>query len=95
MAVLASQGQPRRLGLINAPDAHSKNIVFVKLTDTSLEALTNYIKHANKVSFRSFEGQKPSKTSFFGWKMQLNWNSWNLGNSAIFDFWKFALKFDI
>lgn len=48
--MLASQGQPRRLGLINAPDAHSKNIVFVKLTDTSLEALTNYIKHANKTS---------------------------------------------
>lgn len=48
MAVLA-QGQPQRLGLTNAPDAPDKHIVFVKLTDTSLEALTNYIKNANKV----------------------------------------------
>ncbi len=47
MAVLA--GQPRKLGLTNAPDAQNKQLVFVKLTDTSLEALTNFIKHANKV----------------------------------------------
>ena len=49
MAVLASQG--RRLGLSNASDAHSKHIVLVKLTDSSLEALTNYINHvsSNKV----------------------------------------------
>ena len=50
VSVASQQGQVQTsLGLTNDPNAHTKNIVFVKLTDTSLEALTNYIKHANKV----------------------------------------------
>ena len=50
VSVASHQGQvQQRLGLSNAKDAHNKHIVLVKLTDTSLEALTNYIKHANKV----------------------------------------------
>lgn len=51
VSVASHQGQvQQRLGLTNAPDAHNKHIVLVKLTDSSLEALTNYIKHANKSS---------------------------------------------
>ena len=50
VSVASHQGQvQQRLGLSNAKDAHNKHIVLVKLTDSSLEALTNYIKHANKV----------------------------------------------
>jgi RNA polymerase II elongation factor ELL len=49
VSVASHQGQAQqRLGLSNAKDAHNKHIVLVKLTDSSLEALTNYIKHANK-----------------------------------------------
>ena len=52
VSVASHQGQiQQRLGLSNAPDAHNKHIVLVKLTDSSLEALTNYIKHASKVGF--------------------------------------------
>ena len=52
VSVASHQGQvQQRLGLSNAKDAHNKHIVLVKLTDSSLEALTNYIKHANKVGF--------------------------------------------
>jgi len=51
VSVASHQGQvQQRLGLSNAKDAHNKHIVLVKLTDSSLEALTNYIKHANKNS---------------------------------------------
>ena len=53
VSVASHQGQvQQRLGLSNAKDAHNKHIVLVKLTDSSLEALTNYIKHANKVGNR-------------------------------------------
>ena len=51
VSVLSSQGQvQQRLGLTNAPDAQNKSIVLVKLTDSSLEALTNYIKNAASAS---------------------------------------------
>ena len=54
VSVASHQGQvQQRLGLSNAKDAHNKHIVLVKLTDSSLEALTNYIKHANKVGNRN------------------------------------------
>jgi len=45
MAVLGQNiGQTKRLGLSNAFDASNKHVVFVKLTDSSLEALQNYIR---------------------------------------------------
>jgi len=51
VSVASHQGQVQeRLGLSNAKDAHNKHIVLVKLTDSSLEALTKYIKNANKNS---------------------------------------------
>ena len=54
MAVLGQNiGQTKRLGLSNAFDASNKHVVFVKLTDSSLEALQNYIRkqgnHSAKV----------------------------------------------
>ena len=56
MAVLGQnigQSPTRRLGLSNAFDASNKHVVFVKLTDSSLEALQNYIRkqgnHSAKV----------------------------------------------
>jgi hypothetical protein len=49
MAVLAGHGTPRRLGLKNAQDANNKQVIFVKLTDSALEAFSTYIKNA-KVS---------------------------------------------
>ena len=59
VSVASHQGQvQQRLGLSNAKDAHNKHIVLVKLTDSSLEALTNYIKHANKVGIDLKFGQK-------------------------------------
>ena len=48
MAVLGQNiGQTKRLGLSNAFDASNKHVVFVKLTDSSLEALQNYIRKGN------------------------------------------------
>ena len=49
MAVLATQGH-KKLGLTNASDAPHKQLVFVKLTDSSYEALSNYIQNQAKLS---------------------------------------------
>ena len=66
VSVASHQGQAQqRLGLSNAKDAHNKHIVLVKLTDSSLEALTNYIKHANKVGFDLKFGLKNQLKFFF------------------------------
>ena len=46
MAVLATQGH-KKLGLTNASD--NKQLVFVKLTDSSFEALSNYIQNQAKL----------------------------------------------
>ena len=46
MAVLATQGH-KKLGLTNASD--NKQLVFVKLTDSSYEALINYIQNQTKL----------------------------------------------
>ena len=65
VSVASHQGQAQqRLGLSNAKDAHNKHIVLVKLTDSSLEALTNYIKHANKVGI-DFQLKKILKSYCF------------------------------
>ena len=41
-------GHPqKKIGLSNAFDASNKHVVFVKLTDSSLEALQNYIRKGN------------------------------------------------
>ena len=50
MAVLATQGH-KKLGLTNASD--NKQLVFVKLTDSSYEALSNYIQNQAKLSSSS------------------------------------------
>ena len=52
MAVLATQGH-KKLGLTNASDAPHKQLVFVKLTDSSYEALSNYIQNQAKLSSSS------------------------------------------
>lgn len=46
MAVLATQGH-KKLGLTNASD--NKQLVFVKLTDSFYEALSNYIQNQTKL----------------------------------------------
>ena len=60
MAVLGQNiGQTKRLGLSNAFDASNKHVVFVKLTDSSLEALQNYIrKQGNHSSANNKVGKK-------------------------------------
>lgn len=48
MAVLAGQARGRRLGLSTAADSASKKVVFVKLTDASLEALHAYLQNQKR-----------------------------------------------
>lgn len=50
MAVLATQGH-KKLGLTNASD--NKQLVFVKLTDSFYEALSNYIQNQTKLQSKS------------------------------------------
>ena len=60
MAVLATQGH-KKLGLTNASDAPHKQLVFVKLTDSSYEALSNYIQNQAKLSKVLFREASASK----------------------------------
>ena len=63
MAVLATQGH-KKLGLTNASD--NKQLVFVKLTDSSYEALSNYIQNQAKLSSSSRVRICDSKSSTGG-----------------------------
>lgn len=49
-----------RLGLSNAFDASNKHVVFVKLTDSSLEALQNYIRNHTSKSSSPTSWNKPT-----------------------------------
>jgi len=61
MAVLGGQNlNSSRLGLSNAFDASNKHVVFVKLTDSSLDALQNYIRNNTSKSSSSSSWNKPT-----------------------------------